>query len=33
PSRAARTPLDAPDLLAFAEDYAGAKGLTAILRG
>lgn len=33
PYRAARTPLDAPDLLAFAEDYAGAKGLTAILRG
>lgn len=33
PYRAARTPLDAPDLLAFAEAYAGAKGLSAILRG
>ncbi|CAI0889085.1 glycyl-radical enzyme activating protein [Serratia entomophila] len=33
PYRAARAPLDAPELLAYAEDYAGAKGLTAILRG
>lgn len=33
PYRAARAPLDAPELLAYAEHYAGAKGLTAILRG
>lgn len=33
PYHAARTPLDAPDLLAYAEQYAEAKGLTAILRG
>ncbi|HHT2359774.1 TPA: glycyl-radical enzyme activating protein, partial [Klebsiella pneumoniae] len=26
-------PLDAPELLAFAQDYAQSKGLTAILRG
>ncbi|HDE2253886.1 glycyl-radical enzyme activating protein, partial [Klebsiella quasipneumoniae] len=25
--------LDAPELLAFAQDYARSKGLTAILRG
>ncbi|MDA5498788.1 glycyl-radical enzyme activating protein [Yersinia aleksiciae] len=30
---AANRPLDAPDLLAFAESYARDKGLTAILRG
>ncbi|EEP92788.1 glycyl-radical enzyme activating protein [Yersinia kristensenii] len=30
---AASTPLDSPDLLAFAESYARDKGLTAILRG
>ncbi|AHM75785.1 glycyl-radical enzyme activating protein [Yersinia hibernica] len=30
---AARSPLDAPSLLAFAESYARDKGLTAILRG
>ncbi|HDL8052704.1 glycyl-radical enzyme activating protein [Yersinia enterocolitica] len=30
---AAKTPLDSPDLLAFAESYARDKGLTAILRG
>ncbi|HCV65302.1 MAG TPA: glycyl-radical enzyme activating protein [Serratia sp.] len=33
PYHAARTPLDAPELLAYAEQYAEAKGLTAILRG
>ncbi|CAI0822243.1 glycyl-radical enzyme activating protein [Serratia quinivorans] len=33
PYHAARTPLDAPDLLAYAEQYANTKGLTAILRG
>jgi pyruvate formate lyase activating enzyme len=33
PYHAARTPLDAPDLLAYAEQYAKTKGLTAILRG
>ncbi|MFA3759619.1 glycyl-radical enzyme activating protein [Yersinia sp. 2466 StPb PI] len=31
--RAASTPLDAPELLHFAESYARDKGLTAILRG
>ena len=33
PYHAARTPLDAPELLAYAEQYANTKGLTAILRG
>ncbi|MGO2367242.1 MAG: glycyl-radical enzyme activating protein [Serratia sp. (in: enterobacteria)] len=33
PYHAARTPLDAPELLAYAEQYAETKGLTAILRG
>ncbi|CAI1624719.1 4-hydroxyphenylacetate decarboxylase activating enzyme [Serratia quinivorans] len=33
PYHAARTPLDAPDLLAYAEQYAKTKGLAAILRG
>lgn len=33
PYHAARAPLNAPDLLAYAEQYAEAKGLTAILRG
>lgn len=33
PYYASRTPLDDPELLAYAEDYASAKGLTAILRG
>lgn len=33
PYHAARTPLDAPEVLAYAEQYAKTKGLTAILRG
>ncbi|MCE0268741.1 glycyl-radical enzyme activating protein [Klebsiella pneumoniae] len=33
PYTAPDKPLDAPDLLAFAQDYAQSKGLTAILRG
>jgi pyruvate formate lyase activating enzyme len=33
PYHAARTPLDAPELLTYAEQYANTKGLTAILRG
>ena len=33
PYTAPDTPLDAPELLAFAQDYARSKGLTAILRG
>ncbi|WP_029591548.1 glycyl-radical enzyme activating protein [Franconibacter pulveris] len=33
PYLAAQTPLDAPDLLAFAEQYARQKGMTAWLRG
>ncbi len=31
--RTGTKPLDAPELLAFAQDYAQSKGLTAILRG
>lgn len=31
--QAARQPLDRPELLAFAEDYAAGKGLTATIRG
>lgn len=33
PYTAPDKPLDAPELLAFAQDYAQSKGLTAILRG
>ena len=33
PYTAPDKPLDAPELLAFAQDYARSKGLTAILRG
>ncbi|HFN0574812.1 TPA: glycyl-radical enzyme activating protein [Klebsiella quasipneumoniae] len=33
PYTAPDKPLDAPELLAFAQDYAWSKGLTAILRG
>ncbi|MFI8417014.1 glycyl-radical enzyme activating protein [Serratia sp. NPDC078593] len=33
PYDAAKTPLDDPELLAYAQDYASVKGLTAILRG
>ncbi|CAJ1246209.1 glycyl-radical enzyme activating protein [Klebsiella pneumoniae] len=33
PYTASDKPLDAPELLAFAQDYAQSKGLTAILRG
>lgn len=33
PYTAPHKPLDAPELLAFAQDYAQSKGLTAILRG
>lgn len=33
PYTAPDNPLDAPELLAFAQDYARSKGLTAILRG
>ncbi|QGH63556.1 glycyl-radical enzyme activating protein [Serratia proteamaculans] len=33
PYHAAHTPLDAPEVLAYAEQYAKTKGLTAILRG
>ena len=33
PYAAPDKPLDAPELLAFAQDYAQSKGLTAILRG
>lgn len=33
PYDAAQTPLDDPELLAYAQDYASVKGLTAILRG
>ncbi|HEN4941968.1 TPA: glycyl-radical enzyme activating protein [Klebsiella pneumoniae] len=33
PYTALDKPLDAPELLAFAQDYAQSKGLTAILRG
>lgn len=33
PYRAARSPLDAPDLLHFAEQYASQKGMTAWIRG
>ncbi len=33
PYTAARTPLDDPELLAFAQEYACRQGLTALLRG